>query len=536
MIKKISFLLLIIFLSCSKDSETKFETIGNNHHFELRYKEIHLKPVALDTMLSLSSNAYWQVESKPDWISVDPENGTGDEELRISVSDNMNSDLRRGEVIFSSFGRDFSLWIQQQTGPLRLVSHSGIDGDIKMNEKKFLLFNKAVTFNTIYSGDETYSFHIDPNDIEYFDNNHGIRFSDGPSTLGRIHKYNFRVTDNDGNPLEGSVDMQFYSQKVELPGSLQKVIPDDENNLWALTSGESSYIIKLQQNEDGYEETLRFEVDIAMSSSGGTVSDFFINPFNDLIYLPDGEGEEVDVYTKDGSIVKQITIPPSPNDHPEYPHSSPIAIGFNKYGKGIITLRGKDISGMRWRFIDSAQDDLLEEPGDNYSISLEFKNFQLGDNNSSLYFLEDESSSFRVLGDSESIDQIPLGESFPNFGEIVSFTPNKLNNKLLIGNPSNRQIIISPDLVQIGTTNEIRFQLGDFCYDPGLSNHVYALDRKSDNSISLQQIDFNTGNILFDNPTNHTYYKDIITTSDDKYLVIQSQGTTLTIYRTEMFK
>ena len=550
MTKNIFYFLSIVFLliSCSKDSVNI--DINNpqeeENNFSLSQTQINSPSSETEFKVNISTNTNWEVLSKPDWVVITPENGNGNIEIKITLLENTTQNYRTGDIKFKSFGNTFILTISQKSIPLSLVSFSGNESPIKMTEPKFLLFNKPITLNSISSGDIRYSFFADSNDVEYFDNNHGVRFTVGHSYLGEQIKYKFSVTDSDNNSLEKDVDFKFYSQKIITPGAIKKMILDKDKNLWVLSlkpyqsSSSPSYIIKYKENEGKYEEELKFEVDIVPNNSNYVGGSFFINPYNDLIYIPDYEGEEVDVYSKTGTLIKQIQIPIVDSDHAQYPHSSPVFIGFNKEGKGIISLSGKGISGQRWRFIDSSNDDLITQPNANHPyFSTGLINFVLNYDYSKLYAFEARSSVIKIYSGEENFDEINLNSIFPNGADASGIIQNKLNDKIYIGGLYNSQII-SSDLSYISNQSNMSL-LGDFCYDPNLSNHIYGFDE-----FNFKLLDYDNRETVFDLPLNGlfdwTHQRGIITTSDDKFIITYSDRfdykgqSQIVIYNTEMFK
>lgn len=541
-------LLALIFISCSNENE-EIETIGNQYYFKLEKTHFFSEADAKEIVLNLSTNHSWNLKSKPEWIEISPKNGNKDVVLNLSLSENTSSDPRTDEIIFESFGKTYSLKVTQKTFPLSLVSHSGSLAPINMSEKKFLLFNKPVTLNSIRSGDEIYSFNVGPSDVEYFEDNRGIKFNAGPSNLGGTYNYIYSVSDSEGNTLEGSIDFKFYSQKFIVPGQIRKMIQDKEKNIWILTvkvweQGEPSYIIKYSENNGQYEEALKFEVDLDYTNSDFVQGDFFINPYNDYIYIPDWEGEEVEVYSKIGMHIKKISIPEIESDHPSHPHSSPYSIGFNNKGKGIIALGGKGISGLKWRFIDSSNDDQITEPTREYSF-FALQQFTLNHDGSKLYAIEDRSPEIKIFNGTENFDIIRIRDYYPERGDAATLTQNRLNNKLYVNGLYNQQII-TPDFSYLSKQSFAQAYVGDFCYDPNLPNHIYALTNQTDAFLRL--LDYDNKQTVFEYPVidsfNWANGRGITTTPDDRYIIIYSDAavsntttqTRIMFFKTEMFK
>jgi Putative binding domain, N-terminal len=552
--KKFTYLFsLIILISCSKDldevdSNNNSGEEGTNYYFKLRQTQISSSSLETEFEINISTNTNWELQSKPDWVLITPESGSQSAELKITLSENTNPSSRNGQVKFRALDQDYILNISQQSFPLSLVSYSGSESPMKMNENKYLLFNKPITLNSITNGDQYYSFFAGPDNVEYFDNNHGVKFTVGPSNLGSQHKYKFSVSDSDNRTLQQIVDFNFYSQKIIVPGSIKKMILDDDNNLWVLSikvwsSGEPSYIIKFSENGDSYEEELRFEVGVDYSNVGYQECDFFINPYNSLIYLPDLVDEEIEVYTTSGILVKRIIIDDPTNTG--YPKTAPSFIGFNKYGKGIVTVGNMNSSGASFRFIDSSNNDLISFPEINHPYIYEgFNKYVLNFDKSKLYVLENRSPIIKIFDGTESFGEINMNSLYPSGADAAIISQNRLNSKIYVSGLYNQQII-TPDFSYLSLQSYVQSFLGDFCYDTNLPNHVYALSSNTD--VHLKLLDYDSQNTVLDYPMNNLFNwafgRGIVTTPNDKYILTYSDfvdnstsRSQIVIYNTEMFK
>lgn len=228
-------LTVMIFFSCSKEMDIINPEEEIKDYFNLSQTQFTASSAETQFKISISTNTYWEVLSKPDWISITSTNGNKEVELQITLSENDTSSARNGEIKFKTINKNYVLNVSQQSMALKLVSYSGSESPIKMGEPKYLLFNKPITLNYISSGEERYSFFVGPSDVEYFNENHGVKFTVGPSNLGSIHKYRFSVKDSENKILEEVVDLNFFTKKIIIPGAVKEMILDDENNLWVLS-------------------------------------------------------------------------------------------------------------------------------------------------------------------------------------------------------------------------------------------------------------------------------------------------------------
>ena len=208
------------------------------------------------------------------------------------------------------------------------------------------------------------------------------------------------------------------------------------------------------------------------------------------------------------------------------------------------SLAGRGISGIKWRFIDSSNDDEITEPNEAYPF-FGLQQFTLSNDGSKLYAIEDRSPEIKVFNGTEDFDIIRIKDYYPQVGDAASLTQNRLNNKLYVNGLYNQQII-TPDFSYLSKQSFAQAYVGDFCYDPNLSNHIYALTNNSDASLRL--LDYDNQQTVFDYPVidsfNWTNGRGITTTPDDNYLIMYSNASEsntstqskIMFFRTEMFK
>lgn len=547
--KAFYFIALLLVISCSKEDEVipAEEEREEDREEETRgyfdYTPSNIIPSSKETefTIKLRTNRTWKLRSKPDWLTVSSESGDGDTDLIIKVFENTDLNSRQGYVIFQAAGKSHLLDVEQKSFPLELVDYTGKNGLIKMSEPFFLRFNRPITLNSLKNSDSTYFILLNRNELEYFDDQHGVKVNlKGP--LGMEDTYTFRVTDNEDNVLTGTVDLEFYSQKLSIPSAMKKMVWETENIIWVLTQSpmlvkKPAYVLKFKETDGQFEEVLRFKVDL--TSSG----DFFINPYNDLIYLPDYEDAEIEVYTKTGRLVKKIPVLPVNSDHPEFPHINPVSIGFTSSGKGIVTLAGKEISNFNWRFIDSTNGDVLTEPDmDHSQYYLPFQQYVLNQDHSKLYVLPDRSTVINIFERTQTLGDFEIHNLYPSGADAAMLTQNKVNSKLFVSGLYNQQII-TPDLSYLSKQSFFKYLIGDFCYDPNLQNHIYAL---SPNVKELMLLDYDNQETVFkhrmDKRFSLTDRSGIITTPDDRFIIVFSDGggyqagSQMLIMKTEMFK
>jgi len=551
---KCFFLLLIFLFSCSKEKITSPDGPAESKpsvEFMLLEREINTVAEAGEKTIRIRSNTSWTITHTPEWVQPDTLNGNGDMDIKLTWTENKEEYSRSGGIIFIAGNINDTLSIKQNGITLELVDYSGKDGKLKLSEPKYLLFNKPVTLNYLKSGEETITFNVGENDIEYFDNGKGFKFTVGPSYLGNRYKYVYSVTDKDGVTKTDILPIPFFTSKTLLAGGLRKIRLDDDNNVWALTTnrlnGEGSdCLYKLEIVGAQLIEKLRIELDIP-NVYGTLNGDFFINPYNDLVYVTNYEGKKVEIFTQTGQLVKDITMQPDSLDHPESPCIYPMGIGFNKSGLGIIGLGNPTSSGIRWKFIDSSKDDQIESPSEEHPLYYEdYWQFKLNYDKSILYMIGNRSTKVSWYDSSGNLNELELGDIYRQ-ADMVDIVPNRINNKIYIEGLYNQQII-TPDARYHSIQSYPQGLVGDFSYDENRQNYIYVMNFYDGENLEL--LNYNSAETVFYYPLARSvfsganvYYSDLKTTTDNKYLIVCSDYVSLArdssqivLFDTDMFK
>lgn len=535
-------LLSLFILSCSKDEEpTLEEPEPIKKYWSISHSGKTVSFEQTELKLNIESNIEWKVLSKPDWLEVEPEAGSGNGEILLLIDENPENTFREANIIFETKIERFKFKIKQESKSLKLVSYSGQEGPLQFSKPFYFLFNKPIKVNYIRFVGDDYTLKINKDLFEYFDNGHGIRFPGGIPTLGEERSYSFSVTDEDGIMLNGTKNMNSYSQKFIIPGFIKDVILDDRKNLWVLSvqtflQNEPSYIIKYKIENRSLIEDLRFEVGIDGSDEYSyKPGAFCINPFNDLIYVTNPLQNKIEVYTKSGNLVKEIS---------KEGLTITDAIVFLRSGLGIFT--GQLDNNGRWLFIDSAKNDEIYLPRSHPYFYFSPKTVALNYDKTKAYLIENRSPIFKVFNQSGDFHEINMKDAYPNGADAVHITPNKTNSEIYVAGLYNQQII-KPDFSFVGNQSYLKFFLGDFSYDPDYSNQIYGLYGASGNNVRFKLLDFNNQQTTIDYPINFNFslggYPGVITSPDNDVIILYtdrydstSKRSQIIVFDTEMFK
>lgn len=556
---RIIFLVTLIFcISCEKENEnlipettqqTEEVNVPNSmSKFSLNHSRMTSENIGVEKILKVVTNINWKVISKPSWISLSKSSGNVDTEIAVTFLENTTPDLRKSSIIFSALDKEYVVDLEQYGFPLELIDFSGKEEPLKMDESLFLLFNKPIRFNSISSGEEYSSFFISEEEIEYFNNFHGIKYTSGSKKIGSEFNYKYSVERRNASPkevLNGEIEISFYSKKINIEGIIKQIILDEEGFLWVLSfkpinEQTSSYIIKYRKSEDEFVEDLRFEVDIDNIDSDYIGGSFSINPYNNLIYIPDYSDDEVEVYTKEGNLIKKIKVDRVSSDHPQNPHSSPVFIAFTKLGKGIITLQGKGISGRKWRFIDSTNDDIIQQPESTHPYFYsDLDTFIHNNDKSKLYAIDGRSPVVKVFENQTVFGEINMNSFYPTGADAFHISQHRLKDKIYVMGLYNQQIV-TPNGSYTSKQSFQQSMLGDFSYSNNHENFIYTLD---DDYFKL--LDYDNAETVFSYPLmsglRWTNARTIITTPDDKLIIMFSatpkygNNSELIFFQTEMF-
>lgn len=94
--------------------------------------------------LSLRSNTNWSVASKPSWITLSKESGTGNSEITVSATDNPSTAQRTGEIVFEQSGLSIQCRVEVvQAGKSFSASAGLIEFSPKSGQQMFDLITDA---------------------------------------------------------------------------------------------------------------------------------------------------------------------------------------------------------------------------------------------------------------------------------------------------------------------------------------------------------------------------------------------------------
>jgi hypothetical protein len=535
MIKKIIYVLLLCLVSCEKDPQTNSietsEPIENEPiYFKLSKDKLDFSSDSAKSVISIMTNTEWSIDTIPNWINSNITSGNTDTLLTLSISANVEDKSREGMIVFNFDRKKKTLTINQNKKiiPIELLSHSGSNNDINFFEPISLLFNRPIKLLSITGDDHQRNLRFLEEDIEYFDNNCGVKFKH-PFILGKSIGYSYSVKDYDDNYLSGSIQINEFFQKIDLESHIKNMVMDN-NDVWIMTSNTpdnyyeyNSYCYKLIQDDDNYKIDFKIRTDNDDQETGGEQYYYLtINPYNDLVYIPAYEDSVINVYFKNGVFKKSIKC----NPYQVY------RINFTSNGKGVVRFRNS------WGFIDSSKDDVITEaildlPFPYHDFGNFFRNFD----NSKIYMMKVGTSGSTEIhvydGKDDSFDSLSK-----TFGEPVyayRIVQNELNDKMFVLGLYDQKIV-REDGSYKSVQSQDQAPIGDFAYNFG-ENLIFLINTDG-TYLSLE--DYGIGETIFSLPLDYAYNwtndRGIATTKDGKYIITYSSAQNqVIIYTTDMF-
>ena len=95
--------------------------------------------------VEITSNATWTVSQKPQWCTLSPSSATGNTTVRVIVTENGNTVLREGKIVFSAGSTTAELLVQQQPG----------EPELEISDTEFSFFGSggAASFSILSNAD-----------------------------------------------------------------------------------------------------------------------------------------------------------------------------------------------------------------------------------------------------------------------------------------------------------------------------------------------------------------------------------------------
>lgn len=512
-VKKKYYLDQSIKIIVKKDHENfiKVQMKDGDSYLNLDPKELILGPKGEISKIKISSNASWYVETNANWIDFDINNGNGDAYLNAEILPNTSDSSRESTIDFKISDSTIRLKVIQKI-ELKLMSHT--DGNTPLSDSIYLTFNKPIKINKITSLTNL----CIPSDLghQLSNENRTVKFKFPCAALGDSFPIHFSVSDYDGQTLSETVQIDYFSKKLELESFHRFLMDPDNKHFWVITRNSYGYEPTSKENKLIKINLESFNVvqDFTLPSQP---SDIAFNPYNHLIYITTDQKPEIYVFdSKKGKIVKTITLKTLRGDLEMYPFIYPQEILFTNSGFGIVNVGNNQMSGSVWKAIDATKKDSI------------------------YYFPEVENQLYKSIKSPILInaEKDIVGYLDGELPIIINGTTKKYNkffespvpftfNPYFFSNPNGTKLLImgywEQALVQLPNRNIINRSYNGvipwaFSNEEGEENHIFALTGERSNYLSLLNYSKTKTELFF--PSKIIYnYKNLTVSKDNKYFI-----------------
>ena len=326
--------------------------------------------------IQVTTEDAWKATSSVDWLTVSPNEGTGTAKVTISSQSNTTLADRSATIRFAAGGKmkEFSLHQTHKGDTARVVSSRVVIGNRAVGEHDSIeiVFNTPATLRTCWMTDENGEGISTQSQARY--DMDGCRYRLAIGTIGWNITCDVEIVSNtDKIVTKDRLNFKYYDQRNilsnnELDESVSySVVSPDKKSVWLSVvadkwkSGKNRIV---QLSTDDLKEIK--SVDMPW---GPRYLSF--NPYNGKLYVLPYTGSPVIVSAAQlcvvdpdaGRIVKTIDIETSPIAHPQQPTDFPDEVEFTTDGLGVLRLRSSDNNACEWRWMDSADGDLITLSG-----------------------------------------------------------------------------------------------------------------------------------------------------------------------------
>jgi hypothetical protein len=304
--------------------------------------------------------------------------------------------------------------------------------------------------------------------------------------------------------------VDFFEQKYVLEGVLQqKYVDHKDNSIWILTYGKN-LLYKISMAD--LSVVHKFEIPFVPRG-------FAINDLKKEIYVYAYHKPYFEVYNQfTFKYLRRINILKDDFDYPDYPVVYPYDLQFTKSGIGIFSLEAGVSSALKWKIIDSQNNDLIRSHS---QYGFDFYNFGEYSSFDRIYQNYDKSKLMMVCAtcfggiavyDPET-DK--FSHAFPGYITRSDFlVPNRTNDLVYVLQLYN-QSLLNP-VTKFETENSLFSTIGqglsaDFAYNSGNESLVYFY---KDNN--LAKIDYST--MKYETLRTYAGLSDIVVSSEGKSL------------------
>lgn len=469
------------------------------------------KSSAGDVSLAIQSNTSWVASKSAGFITISPNNGSGNGVLNVHYLENTGLAPRTDTISITAGDQKVKV-IFRQTAALKLVSY--YNGTSLIDDSLFAIFNKPVKVVSIQT--DVFTCLSDNMGYRLINQSTGVKFRYTCSTiLGRTFPFTITVQDNDGNTLAQKIDFNSFTTRRDLKGIIMNYFfSQDNKSIWVATQN-PNMIYELS--------TADFSI-LRQFSLGFAPTKASLNVYNNLLYILTNSEYIYVVSSVTGQQIKQISVTARLGGGSN-PAIAVYDIGFTNSGYGIIIYPIASTTNG-WQIIDSKHNDKLYLSPEYVEGSGDFMDIHNSFDNSKLFLTQLYGSCLLTVfdGNTQTFQKItPTSQTRDMF-----ITPNKKNDKIYFGQLYDQFIMdLNKNTSKISGLDNRANGSADFCYLAGKENHIYFA---SDDFFAVLNYD-NQQSLM---TLQSSGMRGCMTSVDGKYLILYN-GSVVYQFSTSMF-
>lgn len=347
-----------------KTTEIEIHLVAGQAFINISEPHINISHVNGSVTVDIQSNSSWGIDNNSSWLESSISKGEGNATVNISYLKNKGDTIRKDSIYFISDTVKRKLIIEQSF-PLRIMKIEGILGnqELDIKDSVFILFNKPVDVESIQS-----NWEYCHSAINYSQENDqkGIKFTYACAELGGEYPFSIRIKQDGGVPIVENIEVPFYESKLDIEGFISDIILIEEDKEVLIATLTPSRIIRYSIERDTIIQTYDFSTTLAPLK-------IVYNAYSDLVYVmgdsdpyafsptvsPCTSPKVYSLNYKTGNINLAFQAYGDEFDHPSHPVNVPYDIGFTHTGLGVVLLRSNGTSAIRWKIIDSSNNDSI---------------------------------------------------------------------------------------------------------------------------------------------------------------------------------
>lgn len=206
----------------------------DEYYLQLSSLYINMLNITTEAGFTVSTNAGFKISCKASWLNITPQEGSGNQEIKISCTPNNEPVLREAEIIVSGdFGLEERVTVIQQPGPI--LSVESVENPEYLphanREGVFFHFTRPVSFGNVVCLNNKQTKQVQ---YEILNGGLTVKLQGFSQSLFDVNTYILTVEASDGIKIETEFNLRSFLKKVSGPYISECLfIPSDER-YWAL--------------------------------------------------------------------------------------------------------------------------------------------------------------------------------------------------------------------------------------------------------------------------------------------------------------